>query len=57
MTEAHALAVTIDLDAARDPVAGVLHGPDGLDRPFVGWLALLSLVGDLQDRALEREQQ
>lgn len=36
--------IVIELDPASEPIAGRLSRPDGLTRPFRGWLELTSLI-------------
>jgi hypothetical protein len=36
--------VWIEIDPAREPIAGVVHDGSEPDRPFAGWLELVALL-------------
>jgi hypothetical protein len=44
------LALTVEIEAT-DPLRGRLRTDDGVREPFVGWLGLARLLGEMVDRA------
>lgn len=44
------LALTVEIEAT-DPLSGQLRTCDGVREPFVGWLGLARLLGEIVDRA------
>jgi hypothetical protein len=53
--------VQIHLDLVlSEPVSGILHGPDGHESAFSGWLELNAMIERLcshaRERALERDR-
>lgn len=38
------IRLTVDVDPASEPMAGVLSHADGPDQPFVGWTAFVRAV-------------
>ena len=45
--------VWVEIDAAAEPIAGVVHRGSDAARPFAGWLELVALLESERDRAVD----
>jgi hypothetical protein len=46
--------IQLTLDVQDGVVGGTVRGADGVERPFIGWLALIQAIDDLVVRSSAR---
>ena len=44
MAEFRHCRIWVDVELGRDPISGAIQADDGEQRPFVGWLGLISAI-------------
>ena len=53
-TDAAADRVWVEVDAAAEPIAGLVHRGADPARPFAGWLELVALLESERGRAVDQ---
>jgi hypothetical protein len=54
MTDSLRLMLEVERDA--DPIRGTLTDPEGHERPYVGWVALISALDELRAATAEAQR-